>query len=301
MNLKKGLLVILVYFYSSDVCGCTTSMAYDIYAPSNEAATTASPIILLHDFLESKKTWTQVAQPLADKTGKLVYAVDLRNHGDSPWTEEFNISVITEDLEDFIKSKNISEAILVGHSMGGRLAQTVALKQSDKVEKLIIEEMSTANVSTAVHPAIVGLQIRLLKHAFSIIPNDTDEETALNIIKEFLEFRTPKFLLTCNSIDMSPIYISNGSANYRANVPVLEEKFYSGALDENLTGIYERNTLFIYGTSSDVKVDNDELIKDYFPKAQLLGFKGGNHFIHQSYPEDFVRETARFITGVINP
>lgn len=57
-----------------------------------------------------------------------VYVPDLRNHGRSPWAKEMNYDVLTNDVCELMQQYNIPKAILIGSSMGGRIAMNFSLK-----------------------------------------------------------------------------------------------------------------------------------------------------------------------------
>ena len=55
-------------------------------------------------------------------------ALDARNHGSSQHVEEMNYGAFTEDLLRFLDQQNLEQAVLLGHSMGGKTAMVTALK-----------------------------------------------------------------------------------------------------------------------------------------------------------------------------
>lgn len=57
-----------------------------------------------------------------------VYAVDARNHGESPHSPNHGYEDLAEDVRLFYDTHNIDKAIVLGHSMGGRTMMTFALK-----------------------------------------------------------------------------------------------------------------------------------------------------------------------------
>ncbi|XP_054713618.1 protein ABHD11-like [Uloborus diversus] len=294
---------LFVHLKIRETKGKKLDLAYDIYFPSSEEESDLPPIVLIHAFLDSKNTWKYVAQPLADKTGRTIYAYDVRNHGDSPWTSDFNIEILVGDLKNFLALHNISEAILVGHSLGGRTAQTLALTEPEKVEMLIVEEMGMADL-TSLPDIATGFLIRVLRKSLTVIPPDADEETALEALMNFIWKVLPGSFAPKRAFDdiTLPVKIVEGNITWKANLDVLEKSYRDGKLGNNLTGTYEEDALYIYGTKSIARIDQEkDLIKEHFPRAQLLGFVGGNHLVHHEYPEDFVREIVRFITGFISP
>ena len=71
-----------------------------------------------------------------------MYAVDTRNHGESPHSEIMNYEVMADDIVEFIRHKRYDRVSLIGHSMGGKAVMTVALRDPDVVEKLVVVDAS---------------------------------------------------------------------------------------------------------------------------------------------------------------
>ena len=74
---------------------------------------------------------------LARDLNRPVFAVDLRNHGDSPHDPVHDYTHLAEDVESFIDTHQLKRPTLIGHSMGAKTAMCVALKSPQKVANLI--------------------------------------------------------------------------------------------------------------------------------------------------------------------
>lgn len=69
---------------------------------------------------------------LAQKLSRPVYTIDLRNHGDSPHHPTHTYAAMSEDVEKFLRSEqslSSTKPILIGHSMGAKVAMTLALRR----------------------------------------------------------------------------------------------------------------------------------------------------------------------------
>src|SRR5215204_6260672 len=84
------------------------------------------PIVILHGLFGSSDNWLTQAKLLTD-AGYKVFTVDLRNHGQSPHDDEFDYQTMVNDLEVFFDDHGLSNATLIGHSMGGKAAMNFAL------------------------------------------------------------------------------------------------------------------------------------------------------------------------------
>ncbi|CAL1274475.1 unnamed protein product [Larinioides sclopetarius] len=86
------------------------------------------PIILLHGLTGSKESWNGIFEVLALETKKEACIVDLRNHGESPWNnEEYDVVAMTEDIKHLLDRLKAPKAIILGHSLGGKIAIHLAL------------------------------------------------------------------------------------------------------------------------------------------------------------------------------
>ncbi len=102
-----------------------------------------TPVLLLHGFTDSARSWSMVAPYLA--AGLRLIAPDLRGHGHSDTPEGcYTIPELAHDLRLFLAELGIAQSHIVGHSLGGRLAQALAERWPQIVSKIVL--MSTSAV-----------------------------------------------------------------------------------------------------------------------------------------------------------
>ena len=82
------------------------------------------PILIAHGLYGSARNWNVIARRLSEKRD--VLAVDMRNHGESPWFDSHSYADLAGDLAEVIASHG-GQADLIGHSMGGKAAMMLAL------------------------------------------------------------------------------------------------------------------------------------------------------------------------------
>jgi pimeloyl-ACP methyl ester carboxylesterase len=101
------------------------------------------PVLLLHGFTDSARSWSLIAPYLA--TGFRLVAPDLRGHGHSDKPEGcYTIPEMAHDVRLLIEELDFAPTNVVGHSLGGRLAQAVAERWPRIVGKIVL--MSTSAV-----------------------------------------------------------------------------------------------------------------------------------------------------------
>ena len=96
-----------------------------------------SPMIVLHGMLGSKINWRGMCSQEEIGSKRDCYLLELRNHATSGHHPEHNYDAISEDVIRFADQNGIKNFTILGHSMGGRTAMTVACKFPDRVNGVI--------------------------------------------------------------------------------------------------------------------------------------------------------------------
>lgn len=102
-------------------------------APANEApgAETKLPVLIAHGLFGAGRNWAGIAKILAEDRPAAV--ADLRNHGQSPWTESMDYAAMGQDLLAAAQAEFGRPCALIGHSMGGKSALAAALQAPEQV------------------------------------------------------------------------------------------------------------------------------------------------------------------------
>ena len=91
------------------------------------AAPLATPMVILHGLFGASDNWITVGRVLAEK--RQVFLIDQRNHGKSPHSTDWDYNTMSNDLQEFLVEKNLTNVILLGHSMGGKTVMNFACNQ----------------------------------------------------------------------------------------------------------------------------------------------------------------------------
>ncbi len=113
-----------------------TGVTLDVQVAGNPSH---PPIILLHGFPESHRTWRHVVPDLAQD--HFVLAPDQRGYAKSSKPEdvaEYTPDKIVADLLALADHFGLTRFALVGHDWGGAVAWMAALKHPDRIARLVI-------------------------------------------------------------------------------------------------------------------------------------------------------------------
>jgi pimeloyl-ACP methyl ester carboxylesterase len=129
-----------------------------------EAGQGGRPLLLTHGFTGAKEDFGDWIDTFADQ-GWWVVAPDLRGHGgsDQPDREDlYSLATFAQDLLGLADELGWSRFSLLGHSMGGMVAQEVALGAPDRVERLVLMDTNHGPVD-GLDPDTVAFGVEILR------------------------------------------------------------------------------------------------------------------------------------------
>lgn len=258
-----------------------------------------APIIFLHGVTASKEYWANIPKKVADETKRKVYVVDARNHGDSPWSNEFNCKTNVADLLHFMDYISAPKAIIVGHSMGGTTAFGLAFKEPERIEKLFIEDVS---IGAFPEHVITGLRHKLMMslRALEALPTDLNITQARDFIADYVFKSLPPAVREVTHYDENTYVlreISKGRYVFKTNIDAIVQALEDpNNLIVESSGVYEGPTCFIYGKKSPFSIESrEELIKQHFPRSQFVPVENAAHTVHNDSPSEFTKTLINFI------
>ena len=95
------------------------------------------PLLILHGFLGMSDNWKTLATKYAEQ-GFQVHSLDLQNHGKSFHSDDFNYEIMVQDVVDYCAFHHLTSVDVIGHSMGGMISLTIALREPQLVERVLL-------------------------------------------------------------------------------------------------------------------------------------------------------------------
>ncbi|KAI9278983.1 Alpha/Beta hydrolase protein [Phascolomyces articulosus] len=256
------------------------SLAFDKYAAKSPRG---PPLIVSHGLYGSKMNWRTMGKVLSTRLSRDVYAVDLRNHGDSFRSDTHTLEAMATDLTQFIADHNLEKPVLVGHSMGGKVTMTSALQSPESISQLVVIDIPP------VYFGYVVLRFGKYTDAFEAIERERPDRLAVadKILERYEQNKGVRQFLLTNLRRNEDI----GSYTIKANYHVLG-KSLDNLAGFDTKGTFEKPTLFITGGDSPYRPQfhehRDEILR-MFPNSILETIENANHWVHADQPEAFVK------------
>lgn len=239
------------------------------------------PIVVLHGLFGSARNWNMIAKRLG--ATRRVHALDLRNHGGSPWGEEMDYPSMAGDVAAYIEARGLGPCPVLGHSMGGKAAMWLALSRPGLVSALIAADIAPV----AYGQSLLAYVRKMRSLDLSGMTRRAEAEAAL--ADAVPEAGVRSFL-------MQNLVAEGGELRWRINLPVIEAHF------DDITGFpdtkasYDGPALFLDGERSDyIKPAHEPAIRRHFPKARIETIRDAGHWLHADQPDAVFQAIRAFL------
>lgn len=253
------------------------------------------PLVIVHGLYGSSDNWQAISKKLSARY--TVYSLDLRNHGRSPHHPEHTYKAMKNDLAEFFDYHHIEEAVLMGHSMGGKTAMLYASDYPERIKKLIVVDIAPRDYLYPEQESQYHLHrtilLAMMEVDFNYVRSRQDVEDLL--AEKIDNARIRQFLIKS---------VGNESNSSRLKWKVNIEALYNN-LEEIVQGgnykdfedripITAYPVIFIRGLLSPYIRDNDlDLLKKIYPEASVVDIPDAGHWLHAEQPELFLEAVMR--------
>jgi pimeloyl-ACP methyl ester carboxylesterase len=242
----------------------------------------APALIILHGLLGASRNWSTIGKALKDRFD--VHALDLRNHGQSPHADTMRWSELVADVKAYMKANGLEEVILMGHSLGGKIAMKFACEHYQLVKKLVI-----VDIAAKMYPPYHDAEFRAMKR---IKPGAlTNRREAEELLKPLVQdWGMRQFLMTnLVNTDLGFVWQVNLEVLH-ASLQVIRQNSLQS--DDHFRG----PTLLITGGKSDFVVKGDaEDLKEYFPSLKAVSLPKAGHNVHVEDRKGFLEALGKFL------
>jgi len=240
-----------------------------------------TPLIILHGLFGSSDNWYSLSKVFAETFH--VFTIDQRNHGQSPQNPEHNYAALTTDLEEFVSQHQLTQPIILGHSMGGKTAMNFAVRNPQMLSKLIVVDIMPKKYPVHHDSILDGLKAIDV----TTIQSRSDADAVLQ--QYVRDGNTRQFLLK------NLARTEGGGFEWKINLPALDQNIEAMGDGLVFEGQFQGPTLFVKGASSNYYKPGDEsIVKGYFPNASWVTLETG-HWVQAEKPKEFAEAVLGFV------
>src|SRR5574341_1821443 len=242
------------------------------------------PLLILHGGGNSlSRTWDHVAAALANRFRIIV--PDLRGNGESSWAAEYSWQLILDDTLKPMDALGVTETVLCGHSMGGRIAYMLASQHPERVTRLVIVEAAPADpkIQTDDPPIETYATIEdAVAEAYKRQPY-ADKDTLRHEVEHGLKLR------------------EDGHWTWRMD-PALVRAIRRGQLNPGTKLEWPAlaqircPSVLIYGVHNLGKLEITSEVARVIPNCQLIEIPDASHDLPNENPACFIRALRAYLT-----
>lgn len=239
------------------------------------------PLYILHGLFGSLDNWQSHAKRFAEYFQ--VILVDQRNHGHSPWSDDFSYSIMAEDLLELMNDLGHEKAFLLGHSMGGKTVMQFCQTYPDRVEKLIVADIGFKQYPLHHQQIIAGMD--------AVSASERNNRSAAEqLLAQYVPDNGNRQFIMKNLY-----WVDKTQLGWRFNLEVLKREMENILSEIPLTENWIP-TLFIRGGKSNYILDEDfDSIEEKYPDVQIETIENAGHWVHAEAPEEFMNFVLEFL------
>jgi|TARA_E500000178_G_scaffold57996_1_gene54508 esterase len=243
----------------------------------------APPLVVLHGLLGSSRNWTSIGRKLQKSYD--VHLVDLRNHGNSPHADSMRWAELSTDVQRYLDQHELDSVVLLGHSLGGKVAMRLACDYPKRVRRLFI-----ADIAAKTYPPYHEAEFRAMRSLnLSELGSRREAEQLLESL--VADWGMRQFLLTNLVRDEATQvfrWLIHLEALYKSLPHIRQSPMREGDR-------YEGPVLLLRGGQSDFIQEGDaEAMQAWFPQLREVVLPEAGHNLHFD-------DRDGFLTALIMP
>lgn len=239
----------------------------------------------LHGLFGQGRNWQAIAKALTGDGASLL--VDLPDHGHSPWSDGFSYVGMADAVADALADRLGTDpsVVLVGHSMGGKTAMTLALRRPDLVRGLIVVDIAPDDSS---HGYGFGRLVAALQ-GLDLATFTSREQADAALAVRVTEPTVRAFLL-------QNLHRTRHGFTWLTNLDLIAEALPLISGFPTLEGTYPGPVLWLRGAESGyVRDEHFPAMKRLFPRFELVTIPGAGHWVHSDAPSAVVDHIHTFV------
>jgi len=248
------------------------------------------PVVFVHGYTGNSRNWALTIPALREEFRTI--SVDLRGHGLSgrlTSEDDYALEVMASDVYELLKALDVSECVLVGHSMGGMVSQLLVLEHPEVVRALVLVDTAAEVPKGLLYEERLKQRQRLIELAreqgmeavFEEQMKMTPVHPALLANPRYIDIWREQFLMTSREAYVAG---ANGMASRRSVVADLAKVAVP--------------TLVICGEKDEPFLEPSQQMHEAIKGSKLVVIQGAGHGPQMETPGEFNRVLTEFLAKV---
>ena len=251
------------------------------------------PVLFLHGFGAHLYTWKHLVEPLS-KRNQLLLA-DLKGHGQSlkPKDKKYSVYDQADLVQQLIRSENLTDLTIVGHSFGGAVALVVALRFTEEKE---LRLSKLALLDSAAFRQSLPRFVKILRTALINV-------ISLNLLPYKFQIRTVLWETYSDSAKISEDFVEAyarilGMPGAKHALMETAKQIIPSDIDR-LVSEYPKiklPTLIVWGGEDrTVPLEIGKRLSQVLPNSEMAVIEKCGHVPQEEQPEELLKIISRFL------
>jgi pimeloyl-ACP methyl ester carboxylesterase len=268
------------------------ALAYD-----DTGETDLVPLLLLHGLSSSRSTWSRLTAALRGRFR--ILALDDRGHGESDHASgSYLLPRYTSDAVAFLEQMSASPAVLIGHSLGGVIAATMAQQRPDLVRGVVLEDPPLFAGQRGPGTSSPILQVFSMMRQILV---DMQSQSGPIADYEALMHAAPS---ASGRGSMAEVFGEDSMRAQARAMAALDPEIFTTAIDG--TALADARPDIPLGCpalvvradpalGAEFTLEDETRFLSANPSAAVTVFEGASHLIHDEQPESFIAVVKDFL------
>lgn len=248
------------------------------------SGTNGPQVIILHGLFGSSDNWSTIGKAIADQ-GYRVTLADLRNHGQSPHDDLFDLDLMANDVLELVQAEAMALPILIGHSLGGKVAMRFACKYPDRLSAMMVLDIAPRAYAIR-HHDLANALLQVSQH-----PMTSRKSVEASLAPLIPDFGVRQWLMK------SLHWKEQDRLDWRFNLSVIARNLDQVVAESQCTLASDIPCLFLRGAESDyIQASDIRQIQEKYTKAIIETIEHAGHWLHADNPTGTLKAMIAFLS-----
>ena len=240
-----------------------------------------APIVLLHGLSFDRRMWTPVITALTETPGRIVLALDLPGHGESPDWPSYELDHVAAAVHNAVAAARLEAPVVVGHSIGAVIATIYAARYPARGVVNVDQPLRVGPFASLVQSQADALRGPDFPAVWELFASSMHPELLSNEARQIVE---------TTSRPRQAVVLGYWADVMTSAPEELEQRVAAG-----LSTLRARGTPYLVVTGSPLAAGEQQWLRLQLPQARFVIVSGSGHFPHLADPHGVAHEVLESV------